>query len=96
MQNLFNRRKLKKKLRVQLFPSPVNPSLHIHMNVVPDGIHSPFVGSQSLPSQGSISKSIKLWEKFYSVLDFHDNQFIINHDSDFLSNVQTKGFKIAS
>ena len=51
--------KWKKWLRVQLLPSPVYPALHIHINVFPDGIHSPFTGSQSLPMHGSISRSRK-------------------------------------
>ena len=44
---------------MQFFPSPVYPILHIHMNVFPDGTHSPFVGLQSLPMHGLISRSLK-------------------------------------
>lgn len=51
--------KVKRRLRMQLLPSPVYPALHIHINVFPDGIHSPFTGLQSLPMHGSISRSRK-------------------------------------
>ena len=85
MQNLSKGRKLKKIILAQFFPSPVYPSLHIHTNVFPDGTHSPFVGSQSLPMHGSIARSRKKkFKKKHQISSarntckFHCNLYVIN------------------
>ena len=70
---------------MQFFPSPVYPALHIHINVLPDGTHSPFVGSQSLLAHGSIARSRKKkFMKKYQIYSarnsckFHSKLYMIN------------------
>ena len=71
--------KVKRRLRMQLLPSPVYPALHIHINVFPDGIHSPFTGLQSLPMHGSISRSRKKNNKKINTFQTSSFQIKIMH-----------------